>query len=89
MTTPVMAYPQFAPSEQDAYREQFDAGLQALPAGLVVKARQLLDKLSPVEWPVEWHLPWWLGQELRAVDAVRADAYAVQSLWAGICPDRG
>jgi hypothetical protein len=63
MTTPVMAYPQFAPSEQDAYREQFDAGLQALPAGLGVKARQVLDNLSPVEWPVEWHLPWWLGQE--------------------------
>lgn len=63
MTTPVMAYPQLAPAEQDAYREQFDAGLHALPAGLAAKARRLLDGLSPVEWPVEWHLPWWLGRD--------------------------
>ena len=63
MTIPVMAYPQLAPSEQDAYREQLSAGLDGLPTDLVSRARQLFDRLIPVQWPVEWHLPWWLGRD--------------------------
>ncbi len=63
MTIPVMAYPQLAPSEQDAYREQLSAGLDGLPTDLVSRARQLFDRLNPVQWPVEWHLPWWLGRD--------------------------
>ena len=63
MTTPVMAYPLLASFEQDALREQLDAGLEGLPADLVSRARQLFDRLTPVQWPVEWHLPWWLGRD--------------------------